>query len=114
MRTSFEDVRVDHGGGDVGVTEHLLDRADVATGFEREGGQIFGSEIGGVTSPVKASKAANPVLVGALSARAVVLLPQPRTELLDERRTAARGRAGWHHTTTCAARSELRRNLGSR
>jgi hypothetical protein len=33
--TAFDDVGVDHGGGDIFVAEQVLDGADVITGFKQ-------------------------------------------------------------------------------
>ena len=38
---AVEDVGVDHGGGDIAVTQELLDSADVVAGFEEVGAKLW-------------------------------------------------------------------------
>jgi hypothetical protein len=41
---TFHDVEVDHGGGDVGMAEEVLNGADVRSGFEEMGGDGMAKE----------------------------------------------------------------------
>ena len=36
---TFHDVQINHGGGDVGMTQEALDGADVGSGFQQVGGE---------------------------------------------------------------------------
>ena len=43
----FHDVEVDHGGGDVRMTEEVLNRADIDTGFQEVGGEGMSEGVAG-------------------------------------------------------------------
>jgi hypothetical protein len=42
---AFHDMEVDHGGGDVGMAEKVLDGADVGAGFEQVRGELMAKDV---------------------------------------------------------------------
>lgn len=44
---TFHDVQINHGGGDIGMAEEVLDGADVGFGFEEVGGEGMAQGVGG-------------------------------------------------------------------
>ena len=44
---AFHDVQIDHGGGDVGMTEKILNRSNVGSGFQEMGDEGMPQGVGG-------------------------------------------------------------------